>query len=340
MRIDVIQTLDAFESIAGEWNELLSFSASDVPFLRHEFLTGWWRTLGGGEWPHGELYVLAARSPDDRLQAVAPLFFTHNLEGEAALLLLGSIEVSDYLDVIATPESLPTFIPALCEHLAGPEAPPWEVLDLYNLLEDSPTLPLLKSAAEQRGWSYTQTRLHHCPYISLPGDWETYLSSLDKKQRHEIRRKLRRAEGYEKPVRWYFVNDESRLDDYIESFFWLMAQDEEKKAFLTEPMRLQMRHTIWAAFRGGWLQFAFLEVGEERAAAYLNFDYANHIWVYNSGLDYNFSTISPGWVLLAYLLQWANQHKRQAFDFMRGNEEYKYRFGAIDRFIVRASIRR
>jgi CelD/BcsL family acetyltransferase involved in cellulose biosynthesis len=42
--------------------------------------------------------------------------------------------------------------------------------------------------------------------------------------------------------------------------------------------------------------------------------------------------------LLAYLLKWANESGRQFFDFMRGNEDYKYRFGAIDRRVVRARI--
>jgi len=45
-------------------------------------------------------------------------------------------------------------------------------------------------------------------------------------------------------------------------------------------------------------------------------------------------------VLLGNLLQWANENKKSEFDFMRGNEDYKYRFGAIDRFIVRATISR
>jgi CelD/BcsL family acetyltransferase involved in cellulose biosynthesis len=50
--------------------------------------------------------------------------------------------------------------------------------------------------------------------------------------------------------------------------------------------------------------------------------------------------ISPGWVLLGYMLQWANEHKRAEFDFMRGNEEYKYRFGAIDRYVLRVLVNR
>jgi hypothetical protein len=75
MQLKVIQTVEEFDSLAGEWNDLLSQSASHVPFLRHEYLKTWWRTLGGGEWAHGELYIAAARRPTGELCG-CPLFIT------------------------------------------------------------------------------------------------------------------------------------------------------------------------------------------------------------------------------------------------------------------------
>ena len=101
-----------------------------------------------------------------------------------------------------------------------------------------------------------------------------------------------------------------------------------------------MRTTMKISYQAGWLQLAFLKIEGEKAAGYLSFDCNNHIWVYNSGMDERFREYSPGWVLLGYLLQWANEHGRSRFDFMRGNEEYKYRFGGIDRFVVRAQVTR
>ena len=46
------------------------------------------------------------------------------------------------------------------------------------------------------------------------------------------------------------------------------------------------------------------------------------------------------WVLLSYLLQWANQHGRKEFDFMRGDEDYKYKFGGVRRDVMRAKVSR
>ena len=340
MHIQVIRKIQDFDALAVEWNELLRVSASHVPFLRHEFISTWWRTLGGGEWEHGDLFVLTGYGEDGALRGAAPLFLTQNREGAAALMLLGSIEIADYLDILARPADLPRLVSGMLDFLYGSQAPDWQVLDLYNILEDSPSLPALQAEAERRGLAITQEKLQHCPYIPLPGDWETYLAGIDKKQRHEIRRKIRRTENQEQPVRWYIVGDKRSLESEIEALFDLMAQDVEKQAFLTDAMRAQMRLVMKAAFDAGWLQLAFMEIGGVKAAGYLNFDYANHIWVYNSGLDYRFGSLSPGWVLLGYLLQWANDNKREAFDFMRGNEDYKYRFGGVDRFVVRARVKR
>jgi CelD/BcsL family acetyltransferase involved in cellulose biosynthesis len=220
------------------------------------------------------------------------------------------------------------------------QTPAWRVLDWWNFLSTSPILPALEAAAKRNGWSYTPELLQHCPYIPLPGDWEVYLAGIDKKQRHEIRRKMRRAEESGRQTRWYIVSDTAALESEVEAFLTLMAHDPEKAAFLTPPMRQQMHLACRAAFENGWLQLAFMEVDGQKAAAYLNFDYLNRIWVYNSGLDRAFMELSPGWVLLGSLLQWANEKGRDEFDFLRGDEEYKYRFGAVDRFVLRAKIGR
>jgi CelD/BcsL family acetyltransferase involved in cellulose biosynthesis len=341
MQLEILRTLNINDPVANEWNELLACcSASHVPFLRYEYLSGWWNTLGGGEWKDGELFTVLARHENQKLIGVAPLFYTQNLDDKPALMLLGSIEISDYLDFIVRLPDNRQFVEALFDLLASDQAPAWQALDFYNLPETSPTLAVLQEAVEGRGWTYQQQQLQSCPYIPLPGDWETYLAGIDKKQRHEIRRKMRRAEENMPPARWYIVEDEAALDGEIEDFFTLMAQDPEKDRFLTQEMRAQMRDSIHAAFEAGWLQLAFMEVDGQKAAGYLNFDYAGHIWVYNSGLNFAFRELSPGWVLLGNLLKWANDHRRESFDFMRGDEDYKYRFGAVNRFIYRALINR
>ena len=109
-------------------------------------------------------------------------------------MFIGSIEISDYLDLIVLEEELETFTYELLQHLENIHDPAWKSIDLYNIPESSPTLGALKTAAKKLGWSYQEQKLQPCPYIPLKGDWESYLQGIDKKQRHEIRRKIRRAE--------------------------------------------------------------------------------------------------------------------------------------------------
>jgi len=321
-----------------DWNTLLSESISDVPFLRHEYLTAWWDTHGGGEWPQAELVLISA-CENDKLIGVAPLFLAEH-DGRRALMLLGSIEISDYLDLIVRADDLSRFLSGLLDFLASDSAPAWSAIDWYNLPDDSPSLASLEAESAKRGWTLNQEPFRPSLYVPLPGDFEEYLMNIDKKQRHEIRRKIRRAESYEQEVRWYIVSDESTLDSEIDALLALMANDHHKQEFLTEVMRTQMRASVHAAFKAGWLQLAFMEVDGQKAAGYLNFDYGNRIWVYNSGLDFEFGELSPGWVLLGYLLQWANDNGRREFDFMRGDEDYKYKFGGVKRNVMRVKMER
>jgi CelD/BcsL family acetyltransferase involved in cellulose biosynthesis len=339
MHFETIQKLSELEALAGEWNALLENSAIHVPFLRYEYLHNWWKTKGGGEWQQGELMVIICRKEGGSLAGIAPLFLTDNRDGDRALMLLGSIEISDYLDFILSPMDLHPFINGLFDYLSSGQLPFWQVLDLYNILDTSPTLPALKQAALSRGWLVNEIPLQKCPVISLAENWEAYLSGIDKKQRHEIRRKLRRSEEHPEKVDWYVVEDGQKLASEMDELFRLMAFEPDKNLFLTDEMRAQMLATAQVAFEGGYLQLAFIEVAGEKGAAYFNFDYLNRIWVYNSGFEPRFKDLSLGWVLLSRLIQWSCENQHQAFDFLRGEEDYKYRFGAVDRQLVRVFIR-
>jgi CelD/BcsL family acetyltransferase involved in cellulose biosynthesis len=256
------------------------------------------------------------------------------------MLFIGSIEVSDYLDILARPEDIERFCDGLLRYLANDHATNWKKLDLCNILDDSPALKALTTAAREIGWTVAEEVLQHSPFITLPGDFNEYLASIDKKQRHEIRRKLRRLETSGVPYRWYTTTEEYKIPGDIDSFLKLMSFDEQKAAFLAPLMRTHMENVIRCAFQADCLQLKFLEIDGIKVAGSLSFDYLDRLWLYNSGINPDYAEYSPGWVMLAELIRWTCEHHYRELDFMRGDEEYKYRFGAHDRFVKKLLITR
>jgi CelD/BcsL family acetyltransferase involved in cellulose biosynthesis len=250
-------------------------------------------------------------------------------------LLVGSIEISDYLDLIVREADLSHFISELIDFLASSLPDSWSAFDWYNLPDDSPTLAALKADSEKRGWNYHEEVYRPTPRIALNGSFEDYLARIDKKQRHEIKRKMRRAAESGR-VRFTVVDKDVDIEPELETFFHLMIQDPGKAQFLHEVMRDQMSNSIRVAHDQGYLWLAFLEVDGVKAAASLNFDYKNKFWGYNSGVSREHMELSPGWVLMGHVIQWCCENGRSEFDFMRGDEDYKYRFGGVNRFVMRA----
>jgi CelD/BcsL family acetyltransferase involved in cellulose biosynthesis len=340
MELNFIHDEREFLKMEKEWNQLLSRSILDVPFLRHEFQSIWWQTLGGGEWAEGELWIAAGRRENGELLGIAPFFRNQSDPDQPKLMLIGSKEIADYLDLIVTPDDHHSFISALAVSLQDLPLSTWKYIDLHNMPDGSPTLNALSTLAGDLGWEVETERLQPCPWLDLEGDWDTYLSHLKKKQRHELRRKLRRAEASEKSIHFHIVNKQEELQMSIHRLLILMTSDRQKRDFLTVEMSATLREIITAAFEHGWLMLTFLESEGEPIAAYLNFDYDGRIWIYNSGINPDFMNLSPGWVLMGNIIQWAIAHGRSAIDFLRGDESYKYQLGGQNRFIHRLILSR
>jgi predicted N-acyltransferase len=340
---------DFSEFSETDWNALVEQSIADTPFSRYEYLSEWWKTLGGGEWNVGDggchpQLILVSAKENDKLIGIAPLFIAE-YDGQRALLLVGSIEISDYLDLIVRAEDHARFTSGLLDFLASSSADTlrlgsgqaWSTLDWYNLPDLSPTLVALKVEAEARGWSHHEEVYRPTPRIALNGSFDEYLARVEKKQRHEIRRKMRRAAESGR-VHFHVVDHTTDIESEMDDFFALMVQDPNKEQFLHPEMREQMSVTIRNAHEHGYLWLGFLEVDGVKAAASLNFDYKNKLWGYNSGVGREHMELSPGWVLLAHVIQWCCENGRYEFDFMRGDEEYKYRFGGVNKYVMRAKV--
>ena len=180
------------------------------------------------------------------------------------------------------------------------------------------------------------------PQFDLPVHYETYLSEqVDKKQRHEIRRKQRRAER-EADIGFYMVGPEHCLEAEVDDFIALQrASREDKSEFMTPEMHRFFMAAARSMFDAGYLRLWFLTINGEKAATLFAFEYEKRYLLYNSGYDPDaHAQLSPGWVLLAYCIQYTIAAGGRCFDFMQGDEAYKYRFGSKDYQVMRVIVSR
>ena len=326
MRIETHTESGGFWALRPEWNDLVQRSYHNNLFLTWEWQTTWWKHIG-----EGSLLLLGFRAEDDgRLVGIAPLFHTQTDDGHSVLHLIGCRDISDYLDLIMEAGHEETVYRALLDYLKD-AAPDWDLLDFCNIPQNSRTYVKLREMAEARGYQTLVEVEDVCPIITLPASWDDYLMTLDKKQRHEVRRKLRKADR-EADTRFVIVGPEHDLRAEMQSFIELhQLSTPDKDEFMDPTMQAFFFEVAEALQALGWLQLAFIQMNGQKAASLLNFDYDGSILVYNSGYDPSqFSQLSPGIVVTARCIEHAISLGRNEFDFLRGDEVYKYRFGAQD----------
>jgi CelD/BcsL family acetyltransferase involved in cellulose biosynthesis len=319
----------AFTELAADWDNLARRSLTNTPFQWLAYQRAWWHHLQPSG---GSLHTLALYE-ESQLVAIASFYLLDGL-----LYFNGCVEETDYLDLIVPAEHAEAAWTAVFDHLCRDDFPRWRGLDLCNVPAASPSRELLPRLAEQHGFSFTESIHEVCPIIQLPDSFDTYLDGLESKQRREIKRKLRRADGI--GVNIHTVGPDEDLAGAVDDFLRLLEKSTAEKAdWLNEGRRAVFHETAQAARAAGRLQLMFAEVNGQKGAGLFNFDYNGRIWVYNSGLDPSaFSKLSLGWVLTSKAIQSAIENGRKEFDFLRGNEPYKYQFGAEDTTIYRLQV--
>lgn len=335
MHIVAYETETAFDVLREEWNALVARSGHNTVFATWEWQKHWWDAYGSG----APLWVLTVRDAADVLRGLAP-FFVEQREGVGRVLrLVGSEDVTDYLDVIVDRDYAQPVYEAILAYLKQERAR-YDLIDLANVPEQSLTLNCLVSLAQARGFTVVITQQEVCPTIQLPTTFEAYVAQLDGKHGHELRRKLRKAEAFD-GIAWYIVRTQEELPQALNTFFHLMASSKAyKEGFLQDTRHTQFFQAMASAMLArGWLQLAFLTVDDEAVATYFNLDYGNRILVYNSGLlQDKYGALSAGIVLLAHLIRHAIEAGREVFDFLRGNEPYKYHMGGKDTVVYNVQL--
>jgi CelD/BcsL family acetyltransferase involved in cellulose biosynthesis len=373
----------AFERIPrAAWDRLFALTAQATPFARWSVHRAWWDAYG--ETAHEQYLVALPNSAapgveldDEAIRAIVPLMHRHESEPQdaptatvlrrgvstpegtavrpdAKAIFYGAAYHCDYATILCSADDLPAAAAAIVESLAGqPDvehgSQPWDVVDLRRLRSADPLLPALeatlRAAAAPNGWQVTREIEDVCPVVNVDAaDWDGYLATLDKKDRHEIRRKLRRAEGAGaitvKVVR-PSAADMARFIDLHQARFgddglFPPTEGGRRSRLFVERLAELDR----AEADGGQLYLAQVLVGDDLVFSALTFDDGTTCFLYNAGIDPAASALSPGVIGTAAYIRDRLAAGRRRFDFLRGDEPYKYEWGARDETIERLLVMR
>ena len=318
---------ETFETVAGLWSELLPCSPNATVFHTLRWQEAWWRHFGAG----AELRLLSLKG--DGFEGVAPL-----MERDGVVSFLGGTDLVDYHDFITSGRPPRGFFEALMSHLAA--SGQVEAVELVSIPDGSATLERLPAAAQAAGWRVETEAEDVAPRLALPSTWDEYLAGLSRKNRHELRRKLRRLEGAGE-VRSIETAGPAAIAESLDDFLALVRQSSpEKAAFLTPGRERFFRAVALALAEENATRLSFLELDGKRVAASMGFIHGGEKLLYNSGYDPQYRRLAVGLLNHAFNIRRSIEQGLRAYDFMRGGEPYKYHLGAQDRTIHRVAARR
>ena len=330
--MNVVFSADPRDFALRDWSTLVTADPGGTFFHTPGFLKLYWE-----EFAREPDHLLLAFAEEDGAQVGAVAFERFG----PILRFLGGTEVTDYLGPVGLAESQPAIAKELLAALARRED--WSEADLRGLPEDRPWLTLLAEAAEAQGLT---VEVHDdqngvAPILQVPGTYEGYLEQLPSKLRHEIKRKARKLQAEVGP--WHIcLATQDTLVASLDNFVALHRTSEGPKGVFMQPgMEIFFRRLGEAFLPREVFNLTFLELEDRRKlAGTIGFRFEGTFYLYNSAFDREHRAVSPGMVLVAEDIRIAIEAGCSAFDLLKGDYAYKYRFGAMPRAIKRLAVTR
>jgi CelD/BcsL family acetyltransferase involved in cellulose biosynthesis len=314
------------------WRELVEADPAGTFFHTPEYLKLYWEEFG--ERP--EHLLLAFAEDDDGTQVGAVAFERI----DATLRFLGGTEVTDYMGPVGLPDRQEAVAKELWAALGSRDD--WRDADLRGLPEDRPWLGLLADSAAGIGLQVEVVDDQNgvAPFLALPDTWEAYLEGLPAKLRHEIKRKAKKLEAETGPYRIVTATQEN-LHALLDRFVELHRMSEGPKGVFMQPgMEIFFRRLGETFGPAGIFRLTFIEVGGQLAAGTIGFEFGGTFSLYNSAFDRTWGGLAPGMVLVGEDIRLAIEDGCRAFDLLKGDYQYKYRFGAVPRAVKRIVVTR
>ena len=319
LRLESIHSGHELAALRDPWTALWEQCPSATPFQAPAWLLPWWRHLG-----RGKLAVVAAWE-GDRLVALAPWFTARYFGLPLRRLCLLGTGNTDYLDVLVHPDH-PEAVVQLLHHAAT--LPGWDFADFQQLAPGA----ILLGAPAPSGYRDSIRRQEVCPVLDLPPGPDPFQAAVSSRIRSNLRyyrRKLEAAGGT------FAAAHGDGVDRALGALFELHQARWRRRRLPGVFSDTRVRSFHAAVAEGfdacGWLRLHTLELQSDIAAALYCFHCRGRGYYYAGGFDPALARLSPGTVLTGHAIAEAAREGAREFDFLRGDEPYKYDWGAHDR---------
>ncbi|MBN1374775.1 MAG: GNAT family N-acetyltransferase, partial [Dehalococcoidia bacterium] len=313
-----------FNTVHDCWTKLSRQSRDILLFSSPDWSELWWRHFGNDSMLH-----LGTVNHKGRCIGIAPMRIK-----EHTAYFIGSDDVCDFLDFIVEPGMEQVFFTTVLSHLAQTGI---EKLDLSCLLPESSVRRYFKENSvidESRiAWSQEDATVA----LDLPDDLRSYHAVLSGKQRHELLRKERRLN--EEGDISYKISEKADSHDIDIFMHFFRESREDKNKFLTGRMEEFFRSVIDSATANRMLRLGLLELNNTVVAVTLGFDYQDIMYLYNSGYNPAYKWLSVGLLSKYYLIKHSIECNKSRFDFLKGNEKYKFYLGGKEVPLFRCIIK-
>jgi CelD/BcsL family acetyltransferase involved in cellulose biosynthesis len=328
--IEEVTTTTGLERLRPEWSALWARCPTATPFQSPEWLIPWWRHIGDGE-----LWTLALRR-SGRLVGLVPLYIYIKPGASVREVFPVGIATTDYLDALFEPAWAEYGAAAAFVHLESARQR-WDVCDLQQLRPESALLRVAMPA----GWQEEVTIQDVCPVLALPATVADLLAGLSPGLRKDLRYAWRRLEKL-----GLVCVESANRGNFTELFAALLRLHSARwsvrgSAGVLAPAVVQQAHqeTIPALLSLGLLRLYGLRLADRIVASFYGFTHITagkrRTYFYLSGFDPALATLSLGTLVIDHAVRAAIREGAAEFDFLRGGETYKYRWGAQDHVTYR-----
>jgi CelD/BcsL family acetyltransferase involved in cellulose biosynthesis len=314
----------ALDALRSEWTALHAEGAEHNPFLRWEWLVPSWRRLTPGRSPR----VYLARDDDGRLRGLLPLSVERR-----RLRFLGDVTIgSDGLDALvgAGGEEARARLWEQALDDGG-----WDVAELLDLEEGSPSVAALHALAAARGVRVDERARYRCPRIDLVGAAPNFVRKLPRGETVQRRRRwFERQGGASISLARSPAEVTRAIEPLIDLHLACWASRGGSQAFTSPQVAAFHRDAVVRLAERDAVRLYTLRVAERPVASlYVLREHGVHA-MYQSGWDPEWAERSPGMCLLARSLEDAIADGARAYDFLRGDEAYKLEWANGERRTV------